>query len=238
MRIKEFLTVREIEFDSVDVLADENGMKDLQALGARSVPVVSRGDQFVFAQSLNDVIEFLGLDEKAQEKLPPKELVRRLDTILEGAERFGLQMPPEALDERVVQNRPRSIGVLFHHIFQIPVAFLDAAAHDKQLVYDRLVEAPTDDLKNREAIAAYGTDVRRRIDAWWQHEKDPSAKRPLDTYFGEHPLHEVLERTTWHSGQHVRQMMDLLRQRGIEPNDPLGPEVFEGLPMPKQVWDD
>ena len=34
----------------------------LQSMGAKSVPVVSKGTEFVFAQSIGDVAEFLGLD--------------------------------------------------------------------------------------------------------------------------------------------------------------------------------
>ena len=37
-------------------------MEDLQKLGVKSVPVVSRGDKFVFAQVIRDVVEFLELD--------------------------------------------------------------------------------------------------------------------------------------------------------------------------------
>jgi len=33
-------------------------------LGARSIPVLSRGDKFVFAQNIAQVVEFLKLNEK------------------------------------------------------------------------------------------------------------------------------------------------------------------------------
>ena len=47
-------------------------MEDLQKLGAKSVPVVSRGDKFVFAQVIRDVVEFLELDEDSSPKRIPK----------------------------------------------------------------------------------------------------------------------------------------------------------------------
>jgi hypothetical protein len=50
-------------------------------------------------------------------------------------------------------------------------------------------------------------------------------------------LHEYLERTTWHSGQHVRQWIMLLGMAGIEPDHPPGPSDFADLLMPTQVWD-
>jgi hypothetical protein len=51
-------------------------------------------------------------------------------------------------------------------------------------------------------------------------------------------LHEYLERTTWHSGQHVRQLVMVLEMLGIEPDKPPTSEMFTGLPMPDKVWDD
>ena len=50
-------------------------------------------------------------------------------------------------------------------------------------------------------------------------------------------LHEVLERTCWHSGQHARQLMLVLESRGIEPDGRLTDADFAGLPMPAEVWD-
>ena len=54
-------------------------MAALQNLGARSVPVVAVGDDFVFAQSLTDVAELLGLDYDSTPELSPGELVRKLE---------------------------------------------------------------------------------------------------------------------------------------------------------------
>ena len=50
-------------------------------------------------------------------------------------------------------------------------------------------------------------------------------------------LHEVFERTAWHSGQHTRQLMLTLEKLGISPSGALGDADFAGLPLPKNVWD-
>ena len=57
-------------------------------------------------------------------------------------------------------------------------------------------------------------------------------------YYGDVSLHEYLERTTWHSAQHVRQLVMVLGTLGIEPDRPPASEAFAGLPMPEKVWDD
>ena len=44
----------------------------------------------------------------------------------------------------------------------------------------------------------------------------------MHTYYGEQTLHEYLERSTWHVGQHVRQWIMLLGMAGIAPDRPAG----------------
>jgi hypothetical protein len=47
----------------------------------------------------------------------------------------------------------------------------------------------------------------------------------------------VMERTTWHCGQHVRQWFMLLDMAGITPPVTLDDTAFAGLPMPSSIWD-
>jgi len=47
----------------------------------------------------------------------------------------------------------------------------------------------------------------------------------------------VLERTTWHSAQHTRQLMMVLNKLDIKPDGPLLTDDLSGLPLPDQVWD-
>lgn len=210
-------------------------MAELQRLGARSVPVVARGDRFVFAQLVGDVVKFLGLDAKTGPELSPAELVERLDRILEAAQRYTRQMPAAAL-ERQLPNRPRSYRVLLHHVFQIPTAFLDAV-EGGALTYDNMTAPPPDEMTAPEQIAAFGETVQHRVRAWWDALRDRSGKQPVNTYYGVQPMHEVLERTTWHTAQHVRQVMSLLEQMGIQPDRPLTKEDLRGLPVPEKLWD-
>jgi hypothetical protein len=60
----------------------------------------------------------------------------------------------------------------------------------------------------------------------------------VETYYGARSMHEVLERTAWHSAQHTRQLMMLLDMLRIAPNGPLAPADLAGLPLPERVWDD
>lgn len=238
MRLKEFLSVRGIDFVSVNVLEDPAGLAELQKLGARSVPVLSRGDKFTFGQSTKQIVDFLGIDEKFGPELSPAELYQRLDKFMTAALELLPLMPHDRLDTHV-PGRPRSYRSLGFHLFRVVDAFLDAN-QGITLVQAMFREEPAADAGTAQLVA-YGTKVRQRFRDWWAaHEKlgaDTSGTRSLDTYYGPQSLHELLERTTWHSGQHVRQYMMLLEREGQRHSRPLVEADFARLPMPQNVWD-
>jgi hypothetical protein len=217
------------------VLEDPAGLDELRRLGARSVPVLSRGDDYVFAQNIGHVVKFLGLDEATGPVLSPDQLIQRLDLFLGAGIRMIPQMPDAKLANEV-PNRPRSYRVLGHHIFRIAETFLEVG-NGATLAYERLTSRPPDAMQTTADIVAYGTDVRQRLAAWWAAKPDKSGRDPAQTYYGPQILHEYLERSTWHVGQHVRQWVMLLGMAGIAADRPPGEADFANLPMPSQVWD-
>ena len=238
LRMKEFLTKHGVPFISVNVLADEAAFAELAELGVRSVPIVRRGKDWANGQVLKDVARVAGIKWGGAKILPPAELVSRLVAIQKAAQRFFAQIPDEALG-RQLPNRPRSYAQLAHHIFNIADALLEHEVQGlplKEGAYNRI---PPPEMKTKEQVLEYGRNVLSGLETWWsaagQHA-DFSAKAKV--YYGDVSLHDFLERTTWHSGQHVRQMMMVLGLLGIAPDRPVGQETFEGLPMPDKVWDD
>jgi hypothetical protein len=101
-----------------------------------------------------------------------------------------------------------------------------------------LTSPPPDDMTTVEQITDYGRDVRERFRKWWLGVEDVTGDQPVPTYYGEQPILDVLERTTWHAAQHVRQTRMILEQMGITPDRPLSPDDLAGLPVPEKVWDD
>jgi len=67
---------------------------------------------------------------------------------------------------------------------------------------------------------------------WWA-KGDTSPAKALQTYYGPQTLHELMERTTWHSGQHVRQYMMLLDKEGISHHRPLPRRTSPSCPCRK-----
>ncbi|MGI9334947.1 MAG: glutaredoxin domain-containing protein [Gammaproteobacteria bacterium] len=237
MRVKKYLSVRGIEFESINVVEDADGLAELRRLGARSVPVVSRGERYVFAQVLHPVIEFLGLDDDTGPALSPAALAERLTSALETAARLARQMPDERLGDEL-PHRPRSWRVLMHHIFQVPSAFLDMEDSSEELTYENLVAPPPETLETSADIAAFGEQVRERFELWWQRVMGQPFDSEVPTYFGATSRHEMLERTVWHSMQHMRQLASLLEQAGVIPDRPLTVSDLEGLPLTEQIWDE
>jgi hypothetical protein len=217
----------------VNVLEDPAGLVELQKLGARSVPVLSRGTKFTFGQSTKQIVEFLGLDERTGPELSTDELAARVDKYMGAALELIPLMPADRLGIHV-PGRPRSYRTLSFHLFRVVAAFLDAN-EGKTLEGAAFREEPAADADTA-ALVAYGESVRRRFKEWWaKGDTDPA--KPLPTYYGPQSLHELMERTTWHCGQHVRQYMMLLEKEGVAHPTPLKPPDFARLPFPQNVWD-
>ncbi len=218
-------------------MENNGGREELARIGARSIPVVSRGDNFVFAQVIKDVVDFLDLEDDTAPELSPDELANRYLGNIETAIRLVRSMPDEHL-ERELPNRPRSWRVLMHHVFQIPSAFLDMEETGESLTHENLVALPPEDLQTSAQIADFGESVRSRFGAWWAGAKGEDFSGQVPTYFGGTTRHEMLERTVWHSTQHVRQIASLLEQAGITPDHPLTKADIQGLPLTDVVWDE
>jgi glutaredoxin len=238
LRMKEFLTKHGVPFVSINVLEDKNAFAELAILGIQSVPIVRRGKDWANGQVLRDVARVAGIAWGRAQVLPAPELAERLIDIQTAAQRLFAQIPDERLD-RTLPQRPRSYAQLGYHIFNIADAFLEHEVQNlplKEGAYDRL---PPPEMNTTAKIVAYGHNVLGQFRDWWDgpgHTCDFSRKAHV--YYGDVTLHEYLERTTWHSGQHLRQLVMVLETQGIEPDRPPTRESFAGLPMPDKVWDD
>jgi len=238
LKTKEFLLDHGVPFVSKNVLADPEAFRELEALGVRLVPIVAKGRDWANGAVFRDVARVAGFDYRAHRMLEPGEMVARILTINDAAQRYLAQIPEPVLDT-LLPGRPRSYRQLVYHVFNIPEVFLDHVEHDAPYTYEALKSILPREMTTKADLAAYGAGVRARFAAWWERDgKSTDFRQPGNVYYGEVSLHEVLERTGWHSGQHTRQIILMLREKlGIEPDRPLEDADFAGLPMPKNVWD-
>jgi len=202
------------------------------------VPVLARAGQYIFCQNLEDVAEFVGVQGTGHTPLPPAVLLAKWINVLRAAQRYIRQIPDWRLIERVIDNRDRSIRLMSHHIFRIGEAFLETAIDDVEYRVNNANVPPADGTCTTGAeIVQYGDSIISRIQTWWEQLEDKSCRQKIRTFYGTPPLHQLFERSTWHSAQHTRQIIAVLERFGIPPDERLSSEDLAGLPLPERLWE-
>jgi glutaredoxin len=105
LKTKEFLIANRVEFESINVLEDEKGFQELEALGVRLVPIVARGKDWANGAVFRDVARVAGFEWGGHEMLVPAEMVARINTILSAAHRFTGQIAEDSLDTMLPGRR-------------------------------------------------------------------------------------------------------------------------------------
>jgi glutaredoxin len=233
LKTKEFLRTRGIEFESINVREDPGARAALAKLGARSIPVITRGTEFAYGQDLETVARFVGVDF-ARRKLDVPVLVSRLMALLDCAAHLTEQLPVDALHLKL-PGRDRTHLDLAYHVSQVVIAFLDAAMGGR-LTFEHFERKPPGHIVDAADAARVTRSVSQALAVWWNANQSrlPEA---LDTYYGRQPLRAVLERTTWHVAQHARQLERVLELHGRNPSPGLAPALLTDLPLPTDVWD-
>jgi hypothetical protein len=210
------------------------GRDELRRLGVALVPAVAVGERAVHGWNPPAYAELLGVQYRAPAKLPPAELSRRLDRILEAAEAL-LRPASQAWLESIPPERERSVRDLGFHLFRLSLAFIDAM--DRGTLPEAwLQETAPSGLRDGYAVASYGALVRARIGGWFEGADAGEYARIIDVYYGPQSGHDLLERTTWHAAQHLRQLYALADRATITPPILLPTDAFRGLPLPDALW--
>jgi len=217
---------------------DPAGREQLLKLGVSTVPVLARAGEYIFCQNLEDVAEFVGVQGTGHSPLAPPVLLAKWIKVWRAAQRYIWQIPDARLNERVIDNRDRSIRLMGHHIFRIGEAFLETAIDDVEYRVNNANVPPADGTCTTGAeIILYGDSIIGRIDKWWEQLEDKSCRQKIKTFYGTPPMHQLFERSTWHSAQHTRQLIAVLERFGIEPDGRLSSEDLAGLPLPEGLWE-
>ena len=210
------------------------GRQELAALGARSVPVLAKGAEWVFCQAIQNVAKFIGV-ELTEVKLPPDVLIAKWFVVLATAQRLVRQLPASVLQERIHPDRDQSVANMGYHVLRIGQAFVDCVTVGTE-DWLKVAMSPTPEGWGAEEIARYGDEVRANLERWWATLEDRQCTGTVKTYSGDFVLRDFLERQTWHSAQHTRQVAWRLEGLGITPDRPLTAETLAGLPVPEALW--
>lgn len=198
------------------------------------VPVVMMGERWVSAGDLDAVAEFLGLGPTGFRMLRPAELFERYDRILEATQRYLSVFPPEKMKMTVPRREKRDMRELGYHVFAVADDFMTVKDGDQ---YAQGNQPVPESVQTFNEIIAYGGMVRKRLGVWFEAQDPGTWDRMLSTSYGKLPVHRYFERATWHSGQHLRQIVEMLRLAGGSPVEPLPSDFFDGLPIPEQLWE-
>lgn len=236
VKVKEFLKKLGVPYESVNVLTDPNAEGDLQEMGAMGFPVVSRGKEFVCAQSLDDVSKFLGREVKF-DRLSPAELMDRWFYFSDIALEMLDRIPQEHLQALPIPNRNRTFQGLSYHIFQVPEAFLENAENGEEHFDKYFDSPPPDDVTTSAHVRTYGDRITARLRRHWQSLPDKSFCWTVKTFYGVQPSHHFLERSVWHMAQHIRQLQVVLDSYNVTLNRRIDETKYKGLPMPDGVWE-
>ncbi len=209
-------------------------MEDMRRLGAPRAPAVAVGDRVVHGWNPEGYAKLVGVAWTPPGKLSPRALAARLDAILAATEELTRTIPADRLGWKPPE-RDRTLGDLAFHVFRIGASFADAMDSGK-LPENWFSETAPPDFADGTAIARYGALVRGRLAGWFEGAADTEFDRTILTYYGAQGAHEFLERTTWHTAQHLRQLHILLDRIGIEPPRPLDTALLDNLPLPDSIW--
>ena len=215
---------------------DPGGRERMLALGVRNIPLLVRGTEHVFGQVIEDVAKFVGVKFAREEKLPPEALMRKWQLILTAGQRYIRQYPADRLAERLIDARDQSIRHMGYHVFRIGDGFLATAVNGVEDWVAISMEMPPATVQTGDDVARYGEEVKQRLAEWWRAQADSSCSARVKHVTGEQSLADFLERQTWHSAQHVRQLAAVLERYGVAPDGPLGAEDLAGLPLPVGLW--
>ena len=223
-----------VEFDPVDVQADAVAREEMVRLGIPRPPGVALGDRVVHGWNPDGYAALLGVKYHAARRFSPAELASRLDRVLESAQALVARFDARQMDH-VPPERKRTLRDLAFHVFRLSLGFVDAVdrAELPESVYE---ERAPGELVTGGDVARYGALVRARLSGWFQGAGADEYERTVQTYYGPQAADDLLERTTWHAGQHLRQLYVLAERLKVPTPGPLPAHLFKDLPIPDAIW--
>ena len=197
-------------------------------------PAVALGDRVVHGWNPAAYAALFGVSYRGAARLTPAALASRLDRVLESAQRLIERFDAERMSH-VPPERKRTVRDLAFHVYRVGLSFVDAVDRG-ELPESWFEERAPADLVTGSDVARYGALVRARIAGWFQGAGPDELTRTVATYYGPQAAEELLERTVWHAGQHLRQLYVLAERLGVGAPAPLPMDALEGLPLPESIW--
>ena len=210
-------------------------MDELLARNIKSVPVTILGDQAVIGFNPRELARLFDLNgDVAVADLPT--MVAKYETVLTAACRAFRQMSPDNWDWESPE-RQRTLGQFCFHLSDRPDRALNAYLTGLYANEDRGREV-RDVLGDVgfEEVAINIEDVLRRVNVALSGDTLIDLDKVLDTYMGSKTAGEMMDLALGHSVHHLKQLYEYMSLMGVEPVNPLGPEDFEGISVPTELF--
>lgn len=206
----------------------------MEALGIERPPAVAVDGRVVHGWQPRAYAELVGVAWDGPAMLEPDDLRRRLDQVLELTQQAIRGQAPGPLQVKY-PGRDRTAGNLAFHVFRIGAAFLDCLEQGR-FPGEWFNETAPEGMSSGGDLAEHGAKVRHRLATWFATAPAEIYEDTAHTYYGDCTMHELLERTTWHAAQHMRQIYHVLENEQIIPGGIPDPAVLNDLPLPREMW--
>lgn len=231
LKLKEFVEESGLPFESVNLIETPDAIEEVRAAGLQGIPVLRKGGEYIYAQSMDDVAALLGWSQD-HKRLPNDILVERWLAILRGARDLCAWFDDETLARNAILVRERPLSSLCVHIFQIAAVFLAKAQEGLGNEREMMREKPA--VSGREDLLLFADRIIKELETWRMAGGVAALPERMTTYYGDQPVGQVVERSAWHSAQHARQIDTIAAGLGNEFVIPSN--LYDGLPMPRRLW--
>jgi len=237
--VKDHLATREVDFESVNIVEDSAALGDLKEMGALALPVLARGGDHIIGLDMDQVRAFIGVEEPPPEVLPAAELVQRVERFLPAAVRFAGQLPPDCRDQPIPGRNRTYLGLANHIVAHVEIflTLAGGAAFTLEGVDEEVLRGLERHIHPPQQLRVRSGEATSRLRDWLANATADELDRVVSTFFGDQTVHALLSSCTYSVAQHTRQLMAVLEMLGIQPEEPVGPDAYAGLPMPAGVWE-
>ena len=237
--MKDHLTTREVDFESINIVEDSAALDELKEMGTLALPVLARGDDHVIGLDMDRVRAFIGAEEAPPEVLPAHELVQRVEQFVPAAVRLAAQLPSDCHDQSIPGRKRTYLGLANHIVAHVEIflTLAGGAAFTLEGIDEEVLRGLERRIDPPQELRARALEAAGRLREWLSAVAPDELDRVVPTFFGDQTVHQLLAGCAYSVAQHTRQLMSVLEMLGIQPAEPVGQDAYEGLPMPAGVWE-
>ncbi len=194
-----------------------------------------RGGDVVVGYDVDALRRAFDIAEGGAGPLSAEQMRRYFEMAFDALRRAVRQIPQETLDW-VSPGRPRTLRQLTWHSFERPALVMrahESGEYTEQMV--RQYETTANDYRTPEDICAYGDEIQARLTGFLAEGRG-ALSRKVSSYMGPITVHELMLLALGHAFQHLRQTYHYFGMLEISPDNPLRPEDYAEVPVPKDLF--